>query len=304
MGKTALVLSGGGAKGAFQVGAERYLREIRGYHWDVISGVSVGALNGTLLAMRDFERLRHLWNTITTDDVYDGTKKGWKAIARLLLGAKSVYDTAPLGRLIDREIDVSKITDVDLRIGAVSLVTGEYHVFRPSHPQFKRALLASTSIPTVFPPIDVGPGQMAMVDGAIRNYSPLGAVLDAEPDEIVVINCMPRVPKRLAKAPSNALRVGLRTFEITTSVIFANDIEKFLRMNRMVEQVAELAAGNGSELQLKNRNGKTYRRITCTIIEPDTELGEALDFSREAINRHLLAGYEKAKEVFEKTKSP
>ena len=43
--KIALVLSGGGAKGAFQFMAEKYAREVKGYHWDVIAGVSVGALN-------------------------------------------------------------------------------------------------------------------------------------------------------------------------------------------------------------------------------------------------------------------
>ncbi len=41
--KIALVLSGGGAKGAFQCGAEKYAREVKGYHWDIIAGVSVGA---------------------------------------------------------------------------------------------------------------------------------------------------------------------------------------------------------------------------------------------------------------------
>ena len=50
--KTALVLSGGGSKGAFQFMAEKYAREVKGYQWDIIAGVSVGALNGMLLAMK------------------------------------------------------------------------------------------------------------------------------------------------------------------------------------------------------------------------------------------------------------
>ena len=47
--KIALILSGGGARGAFQVGAETYARDVKGYHWDIIAGVSVGALNGAML---------------------------------------------------------------------------------------------------------------------------------------------------------------------------------------------------------------------------------------------------------------
>ena len=49
--KTALVLSGGGAKGAFQFMAEKYAREVKGYKWDIIAGVSVGALNSTFIAI-------------------------------------------------------------------------------------------------------------------------------------------------------------------------------------------------------------------------------------------------------------
>lgn len=67
--KYALVLSGGGFKGAFQVGALHYMAEnwqaITGesspMKFDIISGVSAGALNGALLAMNEFGLLRDLW---------------------------------------------------------------------------------------------------------------------------------------------------------------------------------------------------------------------------------------------------
>ena len=49
--RTALILSGGGAKGAFQCGAEKYAREAKGYSWDIIAGVSAGAVNGVILAI-------------------------------------------------------------------------------------------------------------------------------------------------------------------------------------------------------------------------------------------------------------
>ena len=62
MSKHALVLSGGGAKGAFQFMAEKYAREVKGYHWDVIAGVSVGALNGTMLAMEKYDRIEEIWD--------------------------------------------------------------------------------------------------------------------------------------------------------------------------------------------------------------------------------------------------
>ena len=63
--KTALVISGGGAKGAFQMMAEKYAREQKGYRWDIIAGVSVGALNGMMLAMQKYARLEELWRNLT-----------------------------------------------------------------------------------------------------------------------------------------------------------------------------------------------------------------------------------------------
>lgn len=75
--KTALVLSGGGFKGAFQVGALKYLKN----NWakidpsgapmkfDIIAGVSVGSLNGVLLASNKFDQLEKLWDDVAKNGV-------------------------------------------------------------------------------------------------------------------------------------------------------------------------------------------------------------------------------------------
>ncbi len=78
--KYALVLSGGGFKGAFQLGVLNYMREnwhrITGedkMHFDIIAGVSVGSLNGALMAMNQLDKLNELWNFIAdkgTSEVY------------------------------------------------------------------------------------------------------------------------------------------------------------------------------------------------------------------------------------------
>src|SRR5512147_3075103 len=139
--KTALVLSGGGAKGAFQCGAEKYAREVKGFKWDIIAGVSVGALNGAMLAMQKFDRLYEIWNTISNRQVYTGGFNLWSTI-KLLFGAKSFYGNEPLYRLLKRELEVEKIR-VDLRIGAVSLVSGAYVEFTRDSPNLAEAVLAS-----------------------------------------------------------------------------------------------------------------------------------------------------------------
>lgn len=289
MAKTALVLSGGGAKGAFQFGAEQYAREVKGYHWDIIAGVSVGALNGTMLAMEKYERLEEVWKTITADQVYTGGLNFW-SILKLLLGAKSIYGNKPLWEMIEREVEPEKI-DIDLRIGVVSLRTGQYIRFRPGDPGFKKAVLASTAIPLIWTPVDISPEQPDMVDGGVRNYSPLGDVLDADPDQVVIINCSPRDPPIREKPFKNALEIGMTAIDVALNEIFVTDLREFIRINRNVEEAHDRGA------ELTNPEGKVYLRYDYHIIEPDESLGDTLDFSRAALERHMQAGWEKAKEV-------
>jgi len=287
--KVALVLSGGGAKGAFQFMAEKYAREVKGYKWDIIAGVSVGALNGTLLAMEKYQRLEEIWRTISSDQVYTGGMNVW-SIIKLIFGAKSIYGNKPLWELLDREIDPDEVK-TDLRIGVVSLRTGEYVRFIPSDPGFKKAVLASTAIPLIWAPVDISPSRQDMVDGGVRNVSPLGDVLDADPDEVVVINCNPRKPPTSDKPLKNALDIGKLALEVALNEIFTTDVREFTRINRNVEE----AAAQG--VTLHNETGKPFKYYKCAIIEPDEPLGDTLDFSRAVIQRRMEAGWEKAKEV-------
>jgi NTE family protein len=85
-------------------------------------------------------------------------------------------------------------------------------VFRASDPQFLQAALASTAIPVFWPPADVPP-YGPMVDGGVRNVTPLGDVLGDDPDEVVIINCNPREPPVLERPPRNMFQIGLRSLE-------------------------------------------------------------------------------------------
>lgn len=60
-----LVFAGGGAKGAYQIGAWQALRE-HGIRFDVVAGTSIGALNATLVASDDFGKARAFWSSLTT----------------------------------------------------------------------------------------------------------------------------------------------------------------------------------------------------------------------------------------------
>ncbi len=288
--KTALIMSGGGARGAFEAAAEKYAREQKGYTWDIIAGVSVGALNGIMLAMGKYQRLWEIWNTISNDQVYTGGFNLWSAI-KLVFGAKSFYGNDPLWNLMQAEIDPNLVR-VDARIGCVSLVSSKYVQFDKTETQLAKAVLASTVMPVIWAPVDISDTSRGMVDGGVRNISPIGDVLDSGPDEIVIINCDPENASPLKAPLANVVEIGNRTLEIMKNQIFRNDVENFKLINSLVKE----AEAQGAILHNPN-NGKPFKYFESKIIEPLTSLDHILDFTQPAIQRSIKAGFERAKAV-------
>jgi NTE family protein len=133
----ALVLSGGGARGAYQVGV---LREIARQHpelgFPVLTGVSAGAINAAYLASQRSdladatESLARLWSGLSTSavmrtDVFSLLGNALRIVAALTMGgsrlapsARGLVDTKPLGKLLDRLVDPEEI-DANIREGSL-----------------------------------------------------------------------------------------------------------------------------------------------------------------------------------------
>lgn len=63
MKKTAVVLSGGGSCGSYQIGVWKALRKL-GIHFDIVTGTSVGALNGLMMVQKDYQKAFKLWSNL------------------------------------------------------------------------------------------------------------------------------------------------------------------------------------------------------------------------------------------------
>lgn len=123
---TALVLSGGGARGAYQVGVLQGISEILKKEkieppFRILSGTSAGAINTAKLASTsgDFHsavaELVQLWSKIKTDQVFKADIMSLNTLGLgALLGGKqkkfnSILDTAPLRNLIDKNCDFKNV---------------------------------------------------------------------------------------------------------------------------------------------------------------------------------------------------
>ena len=149
--KYGLVMTGGGARAAFQAGVARAIYEITGkrdHLFDVISGNSAGAINSTYLAANAenwdiaTQNLTELWQRVKPQDIYDLSPRsisdlGLKWVSGTVLGGLTskgssinhLLDTAPLRALAAREVDFSHIKENINRghLQGVALSTTNYN---------------------------------------------------------------------------------------------------------------------------------------------------------------------------------
>lgn len=213
--RRALVFSGGGARGSWQVGACQHLIAEGGYWFDVISGASVGALNGATLAhARDqdglracLERLRAVWFALRgNDDIYRRRRFG---LLRFVAGrTDALYDVAPLREILSREIDPPRVaaSPIRLRVAYFDLRSRCHRTAANDHPGLRNAVLASSSLPILFPPTPLASGRELGVDSGAQADVPLRAALaalaelppDGEPPEVWVVR--PQPPRSTSSA--------------------------------------------------------------------------------------------------------
>jgi NTE family protein len=247
MTKRALVLSGGGSRGSYQVGAIQALLEA-GRQWNTIHGISVGALNASWLAMHSPEEqkfssqgLLDIWNNInTSDDIY----APWNSIKPInylySMWKGSLHSGQPLRLLVDKFLDIKKIqtSGVKLTVGCVNLNNSEYTVIEGNHTHIKEFILASSHLPLVFEPISLH--EEKWVDGGIRHQIPILEALKERPDEIDVVLTSPiAIRDRVLPATNltSAPRVALRASEIMSDQIYLMDCYTVLRAARTLENV-------------------------------------------------------------------
>ena len=273
----ALVLTGGGARAAYQVGVLLAVKEILGNPrknpFPVISGTSAGAINATVLAVHadDFSRavdtLHAFWTNFEPHLVYRsdfvgvfGNSARW--LWALVFGAVSksrkvsLFDNDPLGELLAKHIDFSRIDGHiesgalrALSISASGYTSGQNCSFfqgAPELPGWKRSqrvgiptklrvdhLMASAAIPFAFPAIKLNREYFG--DGSMRQMAPVSPVLHLGAERIFVVGTAKLardLPQRMRSDtyPSLAQIAGhaLSSIFLDTLVV---DLELLARVN-------------------------------------------------------------------------
>lgn len=237
--KRALVLSGGGSKGAYSVGVVKALLE-DGRQYDVITGVSVGALIGASMAMfpvgqqqNCYEQLERVWTKEVTSNKSIYKKWApWFLTYIWSLWKGGIYNMEPLRNILKKEVRLEKLRNsgVEFEVGVVSLQSGKYKAVNLSSDPSGNQLAvdwiwASSVFPVLFPAVEIGGEQW--VDGGVRNVIPVEDVLKYK--DITHIDAVITSPRNGYVPPGDikksTLDVGLRSVQILSDEVYATDFD-------------------------------------------------------------------------------
>lgn len=211
---TAWVLPGGASLGSVQVGLAEALLD-GGIVPDVIVGTSVGALNGAWLAHRleadGLAALREVWLGVNRAEIFP--IRPWTILTGLAGRRDHLVPNEPLRSWLDARLPFRRFEEarIPLRVVATDLVSGELVVLERG--DLLLALLASTAVPTIFPPVEVE-GRWLFDGGVVANV-PIGVAARAGAERIYVLpvggagNGPPRRPLSVAGVGNAALGISL-----------------------------------------------------------------------------------------------
>lgn len=297
--RLALVLSGGGAKGAFQVGVLDALMNTHGVRPAIAVGTSTGAIQALGVAQNDIAGLLDVWLSIKGNaDIY--RERGGIA-GSVLTGEKALYNAAPLRKLLKGYADPAKLaaSTVDLRLGVVSLQSGEFQTVDKSAPDIFNWVYASCAMPVFFDPLQTSDRQQ-WVDGGVRDVTPLGAALELNPTGVIVVRAAPAGKPASTRTYGGLIPIGLRAVDLLQSEVSRNDLANSALINDMLaardQLFATLEANGSSAAQASrlllplDRTLAKYRFAQVRVIEPAEVFSDTLEFDPAKIRRAIDAG--------------
>ena len=190
----ALVLAGGGARGSYQVGVWRALTEL-GWRPQIITGTSVGSLNGAMFALDLYETARDMWLTIRSQDVMElpeehANLSELHAFLRDAVRAGGM-DVTPLEEIVERVLDEDKLRASPIRFGLVTveqkgLKARELPLEEIPQGKVKDYLLASAAC---FPALRARQiDGVKFLDGGYSDNMPTGLAKTMGADELVCVD--------------------------------------------------------------------------------------------------------------------
>jgi NTE family protein len=329
-GQSVLVLQGGGALGAYQVGVYQALCEA-GIAPDWVVGTSIGAINAALIAggpvEHSMERLSTFWSRVEQGKFMGTPLPSWfPAAARNMmavtmgipaffrpnpaaffsnhapLGAEHAgyYSVAPLAELLTELVDFDYINKGPMRltVGASNVQTSEMTYFDSRDiPLDVRHIMASGALPPAFPAVRID--DQLYWDGGILSNTPVEVVFDDNPRKNAMVFAVHLWNPHGAE-PQSIWDVMNRQKDVQYSSRAASHIKRQRQMHKLRHIIAEMSdlLTDEARATLKERGLAGYGCMTrmhvVRLLAPSLayeDHAKDVDFSPDGIRQRWDAGY-------------
>ena len=250
----ALVLSGGGSKGSYQLGVWKALKKLN-IKFDIITGTSSGALNGALMTQKSYKKAKKIWNKLNMkvifgEDVEATTKKDIiKMYGKQII--KGGMDVSKLEELIHDTINVKKFYNSKINFGLVTLNLTNHkaeELEKKDIDKDKMAdyLIASASCFPAFKQKDIE--GMKYVDGGYHDNLPINLAIRMGATEIICVDL---------RAPGRKKEIKNKNIPIIT-ITPNNKLSNFLDFNTEVVK-RNISYGYNDTMKVFNKlEGRKY----------------------------------------------
>lgn len=311
MRKLGMVLAGGAARGAYEAGVLRFVltelpKQLGYVPWpDIVSGTSVGALNGVFAVTRQVpfvRRMTAIWQEMQISHVFTLETGGVMRTVRAMFNAPqmtALLGAEPLYALARREFPRAALREsidsgacLAFIISATRIEDGFNMLFYDTARQLdldplpgaaamrtqltEQHLLASAAIPFLFPPIMIDDD--FYVDGGLRQNTPLRPTLRAGADKILIVGAHGgfALQERLRAAG----KVGTPTPTLpflagkTLNALMLDPVERDLHTTEQINNLVDWGEANfGPEFTRRLRAEQGVRKVETLFVRPSEDLG-------------------------------
>lgn len=307
----ALVLSGGGSKGSYQVGVWKALRELN-IKFDIVTGTSVGALNGAMIVQNDYRKAVSIWKKINLkvlfgEDAIESTNNFeiYKMYSKHFLkyGGMNVRD---LEKLIRKSLNLRRFYNSKINYGLTAYNLTSKEAIELQKKDIERSqlddyLMASASCFPAFKKKDIE-GEKH-IDGGYHDNLPINLALDMGADEIIAVDLnapgLKKSPKKKAKItyikPRNKLTNFLNFYEKGTESNMKFGYNDTMKTFSKFEGNKYTFRKNQLE-----KNRLLYQETYLHVLNKILKYKKVIKSFEELINTNITIEDETKDEIFEK----
>lgn len=272
----ALILAGGAAKGSYTIGVLQYLLGNIQIQYDLIIGVSSGAILGSLLGQypagqekQSIDDLSAVWKGIKTNDIC----KPWKPFGRVhALWKHGLYDNSNIFAMVRNNIKLDKIRSSGkiVCVSVVDMSDGLHYTINQDDDNFLNYVVASAAFPGVFPAVQIN--DHFYIDGGTKDLVNTQYAINQGCSQVDIILTSPNKIEKEKLSPSifNVIR---RVVDISSDKIMTSDLDRILNYNEMPNK----------------------KKILLNIIRPnDVLLANSFKWEIDKIEELVFIGYSDA----------